>query len=343
MSKFVAQMAALFLIVSTCAPLSAAQRSVTDVATQIRSTFDSRLAELQPETRYHYALRMYRITGDSSYIPPVAEMIPLIRKQLSDDLDSLGDSTYLMHRRELLMNDIGENNRKSRARSDLFRSRGSLIVDLAILSDCYRLADHAAPLSVNDSLIVRAKDYLKTVDFTRLVNDQRIVIDYSAQAANAIYYLHFLGIADLRADYLELFRRTFPDLADNHLSDLEFGDKIYGLTHLIIASSRYYQQTVDSAEFAWILKYFDSRKKRILNETKPDIVTEVGICFLLAGDSANPLVDACRHRVARAFSSADRLIPSAAGSSDIETGEHRNVLVFILLAWPNKLHSGPTW
>jgi hypothetical protein len=286
---------------------------------------------------------MYRVTSDSSYIPAIAEMIPIIRKQLLDDLDGQGDSTYLAGRKEMLLNDLGENNRKSRARSELFRSRGNLIVDLAILSDCYRLADHAAPLSADDSLVVRAKDYLKTVNFTSLVNDQQTVIDYSAQVANAIYYLYFLGIADVRADYIKLFRRVFPDAADNHLSDLEFSDKIYGLTHLIIASSRYYQQTVNSAEIAWILKYFESRKKRILDETKPDIVAEVGICYLLAADSANALVDACRQRVAIAFKSTDHLIPSMSGSADIETGEHRNVLAIILLAWPDKLHSGPTW
>lgn len=345
MVTFRIHIAAVLLLVLNCTHTSAADMdedfTSAEVATQIRSTFDSRQAELQPETRYHYALRMYRVTGDSTYIPQIIEVIPSIRQQLRDDLDSLSDSTYVSRRREMLLQELGEGNRKSRARSELFRSRGNLIVDLTILTNCYRVADHTAQRSEDDSLIERAKQYLKSVNFTSLTSDQRMVVDYSAQAANAIYYLYFLGIADFRADYLNHFRHVFPDAADNRLSNLEFGDKIYGLTHLIIASSRYYQQTVDTTEVNWILRYFESRRKRILNSTKPDIVAEVGICFLLAGDFTSPLVDACRRRVSGEFSATEKMIPSTSGTIDIESGEHRNVLAYILLAWPSQLYSGP--
>lgn len=343
MSKFITQIAALFLIVAYDAPLSAAQRSATDVAAQIKSTFDSRLSELQPETQYHYALRMYRVTGDSIYIPPIAGMIPTIRKQMRDDLDSLSNSTYLTLRRVMLLKDLGENNRKSRARNELFRSRGNLIVDLAILSNCYKLMDHSSRDVVNDSLLSRAVAYLKSVDFTVLASDSRIVSDYSAQAANAIYYLYFLGIADLREEYLILFRRVFPDIVDRRLSGLEFNDKIYGLTHLILAASQYYQQPVDSHEFDWILRYFESRSRRILSNTKPDIIAEVGICYLLAGEKDNSMVRACREAILKQFDSRTHLIPSPSGDKNLETGEHRNVLAYILFAWPKNLRAGPTW
>jgi hypothetical protein len=310
-------------------------------ASQIKTTFESQLSNLRPETQYHYALRMYRITGDSSYIVYIAPAVLTQRSQLLADLEGLKDSSYLDSRREVLFEELGEGNRKSRVRRDLFKSRGNLILDLAILSNCYKLFDHAGEAADSDSLISRAVAYLRTVDFGLLAHDSRVMADYSAQAANAVYYLYFLDIVDLRREFEKSLRGEFPDVADKRLSDLEFSDKVYGLTHIMIAGSGYYQQPVDPTEFEWILKYFESRKKRIFEETKPDVVAEVGLCYLLAGKRSDPMVRACRDQIVRYYDPVAGMVPSPSGSVDLETGEHRNILAIMLLAWPERLHPGP--
>jgi hypothetical protein len=35
------------------------------------------------------------------------------------------------------------------------------------------------------------------------------------------------------------------------------------------------------------------------------------------------------------------MVPSESGSTDLEDGEHRNVLAIMLLDWPERLYPGP--
>ncbi|WP_409229492.1 DUF3541 domain-containing protein [Halomonas sp. PAR7] len=37
------------------------------------------------------------------------------------------------------------------------------------------------------------------------------------------------------------------------------------------------------------------------------------------------------------------MIPSPDGSTDLEGGEHRNVLAIMVLGWQGRLYTGPAW
>jgi hypothetical protein len=126
------------------------------------------------------------------------------------------------------------------------------------------------------------------------------------------------------------------------LDDRQFGDKVYGLTHIVISASGYYQHTLDRSTYAWILDYFSANRKRILKRLPADIISEVGVCFLLCEDTTNALVDLCRQKVAEQFDPKAGLIRSPLGSADLLLGEHRNILAYILLSWSEKLWPGPS-
>lgn len=71
-------------------------------------------------------------------------------------------------------------------------------------------------------------------------------------------------------------------------------------------------------------------------------MAEVGISLLLAdGDTGHPGVVQLRQALVEAYDPHARMIPATDGTTDLERGEHRNVLAIMLLRWPATLHPGP--
>jgi hypothetical protein len=103
-----------------------------------------------------------------------------------------------------------------------------------------------------------------------------------AQLANYVNYLFRLNVVDIRQRYLEgLEEELMRGKPDTAISNAEYIEKIYGMTHVILAASDYYQEPVDRKEFAWIFDYFEKNIETILARTKPDVYAEVGLSFLL--------------------------------------------------------------
>lgn len=171
--------------------------------------------------------------------------------------------------------------------------------------------------------------------------DPEVLALYAAQVANLVYYLHGLGVTDLRQDVMAAFREQYPPHRDRMLPDEEYRNKIYGMTHFVIAASDYYQKPVSAHTFRWVLDEFAASLDQILARTKEDIYTEVGISFLLAGETNHPAVSRLRDALLEAWNPQARIVPSEQGDTDLVAGEHRNVLAIMLLAWPDRLHPGP--
>ena len=98
---------------------------------------------------------------------------------------------------------------------------------------------------------------------------------------------------------------------------------------------------MDAEEFAWGLDYFADNIQRIIDETKADIYTEVGISFLLAGQDDHPAVARVKRALRAYYDPQARMIPSESGGTGLAHGEHRNVLAIMLFRWPQRLHPGP--
>ena len=308
---------------------------------RIQARYEAMLSTFKPEVQDHYALRMYRMTGDEAYLPPIAANCLLLADRLSLDMDSLANDSYVDGRTEQILGDYDDGGRKDRVRKAMFQKYDRLPFFLNLLYTCARLSDYRLTDPRIASLISRTIDTLRTTDFKSFLLDQGVIRIFAAQAVNYVYYLNDLGITDIRREYEEAFRGTFPDKDDEFLSGLEFKDKIYGMTHFILAASGYYQRVVDTAEYGWVLKYFDKRRDRILKETKSDIIAEVGLCYLLSGQSDNPTVAYCRETVVAGIDTIKAMILSPSGDDDLEQGEHRNILAIMLLRWPDVLHPGP--
>ncbi|QSA20910.1 DUF3541 domain-containing protein, partial [Vibrio furnissii] len=52
----------------------------------------------------------------------------------------------------------------------------------------------------------------------------------------------------------------------------QYGNKLYGMTHIIFADSQYYQHTVSEKQYQWIYDYYRANIDTILQRAKEDII-----------------------------------------------------------------------
>jgi hypothetical protein len=156
-----------------------------------------------------------------------------------------------------------------------------------------------------------------------------------------VYWLKSIGIADWTAGLKPAFEKAYPGDQDQNLDHDGFNNKLYGLTHIVLADSEYYQKPVSYTEHQWILEYFTNHQDRIIKESTADIQAEIGLCFLLAGLDGHPTLDTMRGVIKRAVHPEKDIVLSVTGDDNLSSGEHRNMLAYALLAWPDTLHDGP--
>jgi len=321
---------------------AAGPQTELQVSESIRRRLESSLFEFEPDIQRHYAVRMYRLTGDSRYFQPIMYDLVVTLDRLREDLRRANDSSYVLSRCVQMRSSLNPATRKDRLRLAVFEKAGTIDFYLNLATIANKLADYR--LTHTESLgplFDSTLNVLRAVDFSSFLLDTAVIRVFAPQVVNYVYYLADLGIVDLRERYVRVFRDVYSDSDDSRLSKDEFMDKAYGLTHFITAASRYYQQSVDSVEFAWILKYFETRQDRILADTKADIIAEVGVCFLLAGQERHAIVMECSRKVTEQFNSEAGIIPSPGGNTDLAHSEHRNMLAYMLLNWPERLFPGP--
>ena len=311
------------------------------ISEAISQKYKSEFSNIEPEIQKHYAIRKYRITGDSSYIPFIIEDLKITRATLQNDLQHFSDTIYIFQREKELFEKMNPKTRKGKARRALFKGNPKMLFYLNFLYNTNTIADYYLDNPIDKNLLKTCRLYLHQIDFKTFLTDTTTLRVYAAQAVNYVYYLQQLQVIDFRDEYLNAFQQTFPDSLDSKLSNKEFRDKIYGLTHFIISASRYYQEPVDSHEFKWIFQYFDNNIKKILKKSTPDIIAEVGICYKLAGYQNHKPLLRCIKKVIKSFDKKHSIILSPKGNSDISKGEHRNILAIMLLSWGDSLFQGP--
>jgi len=312
-----------------------------DIGAEIRDNYESSLSELPLSERQHFSLRMYRITGDARYLPAIRADARRDAKALSRDIAQLADPGYRLARATDIVRRYPDDTEKSRLRKALLARSGEIAFAKSLLYDVYQADDLGVVGQPPVSDISMAMDYLRQVDWAGFWLAPGTLRIYAAQSANQIYYLYHLGLVDLRRQLKRAFRDAFPDAIDAQLSELEYENKIYGLTHFIIAHTDYYQHFVQRRQFDWIYAYFETNLEQILRRTKADIYAEVALCFLLAGERKHPVVTRIKRELEARYDAQAEMIPADDNGTDLEHGEHRNTMVIMLYDWPKRLHKGP--
>ncbi|WNC67958.1 DUF3541 domain-containing protein [Thalassotalea nanhaiensis] len=305
-------------------------------ANRIRSNYDSNYVKLSNSAQNHYAVRMYRLTGEKYYAQQSGTEVYQITDRLNFYLQNLDSETW-RNKQAQAMIDALPNTRRGKLRQKALKGTEDRRFALYLVYQMAKLDEYGIEHPGHEKFVA----YLKQADLHDLLMSADFIHAYAAQVANYVYWLKYTNVVDWTEDLKPAFENAYPDHQDDELSKNEFNNKLYGLTHIVLADSNYYQQKVSLSEHAWILDYFEMRQDRIVEKSKEDIQAEIGLCFLLAGVDDHPTLNAMKQVINDAVHPDKNMVLSISGSDNLSLGEHRNVLAYALLNWPEKLHLGP--
>ena len=316
------------------------EQSFKQSADLIRQTYESQLYTLPAFKEGHYGLRMYRQTLDDKYAAAVwSDMARVASKlsSLSNDVHTM--EQIVLYSEKRVASYVGDDDERSVRRYNITKHMPEyLYLGVELLGSMARANEYGLEHK-NDA---KLREIIRRYDFSRYVTNEDMVKAWAAQLANQVYWLRQLGEQDVVDEFVETFKKAYTDDKDKKLSSQQFGNKIYGMTHVIFGDSEYYQHPVSEQEHQWIYDYFRENIDTILLRTKEDVIAEVGLTFLLAGLEDDPVVEKTRLAIQSSIDKKRGMIPSITGDFDLEHGEHRNVLAIMLLDW-QQVNEAPTF
>ncbi|WP_371373669.1 DUF3541 domain-containing protein [Thalassotalea aquiviva] len=336
----------LFALASAYLPLQARTASLQEgndmdskyrqAANVIRTKYDHNFIKLSTSAQNHYAVRMYRLTGEDYYAQQSGHEIFQIHDRLNHYLKHINDVNWRQQQAQKMI-DLLPKTPRGKLRKQAFSDTGDKRFILHLLYQLAKLKEYGLKHPGHDVFM----PYLTEAKLDRLLFRPDFIKAYAAQVANYVYWLKSLDIVDWREQIRPAFARAYPDHQDATLSASAFNNKLYGLTHIILADSHYYQRPVDASDHQWILDYFLLVLPRIASDSKPDIHAEIGLCFLLTQQKQSPVLAKMQTLIYDAIDWQKQMVLSTKGSDRLSLGEHRNVLAYALLNWPETLYQGP--
>lgn len=329
--------AALFCANSFAADLAVTESTKAEVYQGIKNNIETHLFELPPRVQGHYGIRQYRMTGDDKYANAALVDLYAVTEAQAFYACNLDKPGFITEQAEQAISVLGKGPRAKARKKALQPFPEFIFYTDVLLRFSSRIDEFGFTGPCHDKLT----SALKKADLKTGLTDKAMIETWAAQLINYVYWAKQIGVGDYLADYKQAFIDVYPDSKDSKLNKKQYRNKLYGMTHFIFAASEYYQHNVDAKEFAWILNHFERNIDRILKDATDDIIAEVGISFLLAGQADNPVVKKTQQHIINAFDVKEQIILSPRGNPDLVIGEHRNVLAMMLLDWPEKLHKGP--
>ncbi len=329
----------LSLIVFTYCNNLTSQDKYVGIAIKIRQTYVKNMDKLTPYKRSHFAIRYYRMTGKSNLNSYISDYFDLINKGLYKSLRNFDKKEYALKRGEYyfdkLLIDYGKK-RKGIERQKYFKDKKDLLFYIDLIEIGHIWNDMGFLKGEYKERYKKYLSYLKGMDLRSIFLDKELMKIYSTQLVTRVYQLKHHGVIDMEDDFTKRFQEIFKEPVED---DFAFKNKIYSLTHFIIAASNYYQKKVSKREFAWIFKYFNENIHKIIKKTNADIISEVGLCYLLAGIETSSTLDLVTDYVTKSFDPKRGYIPRKKGS--LNESEHTNAVAFVLLRGMDKFHPGP--
>ncbi|TKF22008.1 DUF3541 domain-containing protein [Vibrio genomosp. F6] len=325
---------------------SAAESSrITDIefeqsAQIIRDTYEPELFTLPAFKEGHYGLRMFRQTLDDKYSAAIWSDLARVASRLNHfSTEVHTPEQIILYSEKRLSGYVGDDDERSMRRYTATKHMPEyLYLGVDLLGSMARANEYG--LQHRDDKKLR--QVIRRYDFSHYATNEEMIKAWAAQLANQVYWLRQLGEQDVVEAFTDSFKKAYPDANDKKLSKQQYGNKLYGMTHIIFGDSEYYQHQVNEQDHQWIYDYFRAHIDTILLRAKEDVIAEVGITFLLAGLEDDPVVYKTRKAIQASIDKEKGMIPSVTGDFDLSYGEHRNVLAIMLLDW-QKTNEAPTF
>lgn len=304
-----------------------------EVAKNIRITFEKNMQLLEPRKQRHFITRLYRITKDETYKKQVVAIFLKEKDKILKDLDNVYNQEHARARSEELFNKLlARQEKKFIKRQEIFSNKKEYLFYYRIIEQLYLLKT----LGIHSNKHFKnGISFIKKSKHEKYLLEEELIEHYGTQLINHVYSLDYLRIKNLKKEFEKKFKKIFM----KDVNDYMYKNKIYGMTHFIIAASNYYQNYVSSKEYGWVINYFKTNIKKILEKTNADIISEVGLCFKLCKADAEKETEMITEYLTKEYDEQKGYIPRLKG--DISSSEHTNIISHLFLCQFKKLYKGP--
>ncbi len=286
-------------------------------------------------------MRVFRTTGDTTGLTTIGDDLKGSVEDLLAITENLHSAAYIEQVSRAFLAERSERTEVDRRRRNMFAIRKHYLFHLRVLFKARKIREYGLHRGALREPYEKACEYLRRVDFKSFLLDPDVISAYAPQATNAVFWLKQLEVVDLEEEYTRAFQAILMTQDDEKSEHFDYQNKLYGLTHFIIADSHYYQRLVPEQKYRWILDYFDTNIAQIVSWSKPDVIAEIGLCFRLCGLHEHRVVRIVKDHIAQTFDDAQGIIPSSAPEGDFESSEHRNAVAYLLFFPWDRLWEGP--
>lgn len=312
----------------------------SEISDKIKNTYESTSADLNSKYSLHWYLRRYRITGEEKYVdlvnPNMKKMLPRMLGSLDAASQDEKRDTYANR----VLNTYKVTSPRKQRRADYYKKHPEVITYSSSILYLFVIKS----LGLDTNILYKNKfndaiKYLSKKNIYELFLDMELIIADPSECANIIYNAYYLGLFDKREDLLNIYNNYWVTLKPK--DKYEWLDKIYALTHIIIAASNYYQNYVDYEVYKIILDYFEKDIDNIIKNINADSLGEVALCFKLAGIKSNSLIDKIKLVLANHFNEEIGYIPHDKYVNNLGKSEHRNIIANMVFSDFDSLYKGP--
>lgn len=304
----------------------------SQVAEKIKQTLEKNFFSLRLRKQAHFSERMYRISGQNRYIPPIKSWATALYFKFLCQAPLLGKKSLEKEegtkRLKALKALVAA---KKQPRIEYYQSMPEFKFYQEIIFALIKFKEYQLGVETKMAL-----DYLKKVNWRKYFSDQKLVYLDPVQTTNHVFWLKRLKIVDLVDDYLRLLVKIYSPDKIRKSSALEFHNHFYSYSHVILSASDYYQRFVDSSKYEWIIKFFEKNLETVLASQNIDLIAEIGVIFKLT--QSRKSLAKMKNKVVLSLNQTKGLVGQG---NDLNNLEHTNALAIILLTEPFKLYPGP--
>lgn len=305
-----------------------------------------------PETKQqHFLSRLYKITGEKSYLTGIQEDAYTLFSQKLASFSESGTLDIDMNHRFNIKAKIP----RQRVRNEYIHNHkevfGPIFVYLDVLMAFNVIHRYHMEDSLDPSLYSHIQTFLDegfSKHFELFLSSPEYVLNTPVQVINILYWYYHLPSNKLKGDEEERLEKYIINSyqSSNLNQEILFLNYLYTLTHVIIGKSWFYEYKVDLSESNWIYSFFTKNKDTIFQTKEPDIIAEIGVCYCLQKTQSVKIIESYQSEIIQYFNENQLYIPTGSfdigSDEDLILGEHRNILAIMLLSGMKNLYPFPT-
>jgi hypothetical protein len=311
----------------------------SEIADKILATYNSKIDSMEPYRKFHWFVRCYRITGDNKYSGKIYSAFTDLKPQILISLNSLKSGETILASANEKISRYEVNNKRKIKRFNVYKKNPSVMVHMEALTYLFDLKSLGLTEAGDiKGLYNMSLNYYRENDVSAIFLTREFIEARPSEAANMIYFLAYLGISDNIEEFLSISKEYWQSV--NPESHDIWLDKVYALTHIVIAASQYYQNFAERKGFEWIFDYFEKNIEGILTNCSADAIAEVGLSFKLTGEFDNKTLGSTKDHLVSAFNEKIGYIAKNT-EQGIGLAGHRNILAVMVLKDFKELYKGP--